>query len=66
MVWIDASDAHNGSETARKWQPTILHFKDRESGAWVAHTAACWVRVSGAWVARRPKRWNGTAWVDLL
>lgn len=39
-------------------------IKSREGGAWVTRTAKPMVRVAGAWVEERPKRWNGSAWVD--
>lgn len=44
---------------------TTVTVKVRESGAWVERTAVPRVWVSGAWVTVRPKRWNGTAWIEI-
>jgi hypothetical protein len=59
-AWTGPANASTSTETL-----TTVAFKQRESGAWVAHTAVPKVRVAGAWVVKRPKRWSGTAWVDL-
>jgi Carbohydrate binding domain len=45
--------------------PTVK-LKNREAGAWVSRTAVPKVWTAGAWRIQRPKRWNGTAWVDLM
>jgi hypothetical protein len=82
MPWIDATVTTTaetvslfsmmGADSppaALKWltQPVItVQIKQRESGAWVTRTAVPKVRVGGAWVVKRPKRWNGSAWVNLL
>lgn len=56
---------------AEKWQPlpppppVNVHFKSREAGAWVSHTAVPKVRVAGAWVVKQGKYWNGSSWVNL-
>jgi hypothetical protein len=44
--------------------PTVK-LKNREAGAWVLRTAVPKVWTAGAWRIQRPKRWNGTAWVDM-
>lgn len=46
-------------------QNPSVSFKSRESEVWVPRTAVPKVRQSGAWVNAQPKRWTGTAWVDL-
>jgi hypothetical protein len=55
----------NVSTSTESLIPVTVQFKQRESGAWVPHTAVPKVRVAGAWRTVRPKRWNGSAWVDL-
>lgn len=57
--WVDVVFADSLGST-----PTVS-FKSRESGVWVPHTAVPKVRQSGAWVNAQPKRWTGTAWVNL-
>jgi hypothetical protein len=59
-VWNGTTGLSSSTQT-----PQLVTLKSRESGAWVTRTAIPKVLVGGAWVYKRPKRWNGTAWVDL-
>lgn len=63
-AWTGAAHASTSTQTAAPASPTVT-VKHYESGAWVSRTAKPKVYVNGAWVTKRPKRWNGTAWVDL-
>lgn len=61
-AWSGTAHASASTETSTA---TTVAVKSYESGAWVTRTAVPKVYVGGAWIVRRPKRWNGTAWVDL-
>jgi hypothetical protein len=61
IAWLGTD---HESESYSVLSATIT-IKSREAGAWVPRTAVPKVRVAGAWVSKRPKRWNGSAWVDL-
>lgn len=45
---------------------TLVTVKSYESGAWVSRVAVPKARSSsGTWIVGNPKRWNGTAWVEM-
>jgi hypothetical protein len=56
---------HASSSTLVDAPAGSVWLKVRESGVYVPRTAMPKARVGGAWVAANPKRWNGSAWVDL-
>lgn len=60
--------AHASTSTQVPGAPTggtLVTVKSRESGAWVSRPAVPRYRSNGVWKIGNPKRWNGTAWVDL-
>lgn len=60
--------AHASTSTQVPGAPTdgtLVTLKVRESGAWVTRTAVPRHRRDGVWQYGNPKRWDGSAWVDL-
>ena len=56
---------HNSTSYLWTADAAAVRIKVQESGAMNPKSALPKVRVAGAWVTKRPKRWNGSAWVDL-
>jgi hypothetical protein len=65
-AWTGTAHASSSTQTAgAPTDGTLVTVKNRESGLWVARTSVPRARVAGVWKVGNPKRWNGSAWVDL-
>lgn len=71
MPWGGGGQPH--TDRGERWLPAVatteptdkISFRHQSNNTWLNRTAIPKVYVNGAWVVKRPKRWDGSAWVDL-